>query len=417
MALRDAVSGDACDGAARNPLARMVDKVSGAPDATRAASVSHQADEEEAASVPRLDERERVKSRAALFARQFQQLAGSDLTPEEEADFQASLQRFNIEALEGTDLLGPHANSDFPAVGSAGRQTGDVYDAFPYLFDQENPFVARPITFEDAVALYDIGHLRDAVLALEALVQREPNSAVAWRWLGAVHAQNDEDKLAIASLLRAFRADPDNLDALLDLGVSFTNELAQEQALQYLQLWLSKHPKYQVLAGATAGPPTHHSVTQLFTRADEMANHTDGQVLTVLGVLYNLSREFPNAEVAFKQALVAEPMNHSLWNKLGATQANGLGPDGSREAVQAYRKALELKPNYVRAWVNMGISYVNQNKYDIGARYYAKALSQHSGAVHIWSYLSVALSCMGRDDLAERANHQDMSLLELAELR
>jgi peroxin-5 len=101
--------------------------------------------------------------------------------------------------------------------------------------------------------------------------------------------------------------------------------------------------------------------------------------------------------------------------------------------VQAYRKALELKPNYVRAWVNMGISYVNQGKYDIAARYYAKALryahlvwvtekcslvlrSQHSGAVHIWSYLSVALSCMSRDDLAERANHHDMSLLELAEL-
>jgi Flp pilus assembly protein TadD len=47
-----------------------------------------------------------------------------------------------------------------------------------------------------------------------------------------------------------------------------------------------------------------------------MANHTDGQVLTVLGVLYNLSREFPNAEAAFKQALAAEPMNHSLWSKL-----------------------------------------------------------------------------------------------------
>ena len=42
--------------------------------------------------------------------------------------------------------------------------------------------------------------------------------------------------------------------------------------------------------------------------------------------------------------------------------------------MYAYRHALELKPNYVRAWVNMGISYANQNKHLTAAKYYAKAL-------------------------------------------
>ncbi len=43
--------------------------------------------------------------------------------------------------------------------------------------------------------------------------------------------------------------------------------------------------------------------------------------------------------------------------------------------VLAYRKAIEFKPNYVRAWVNMGISYANQNKDHIAVRYYARALT------------------------------------------
>ena len=49
-----------------------------------------------------------------------------------------------------------------------------------------------------------------------------------------------------------------------------------------------------------------------------------------------------------------DPSNYSLWNKLGATLAQ-LGR--SDEAIEAYYKALELKPNYVRVWVNLGIAH------------------------------------------------------------
>ncbi len=44
------------------------------------------------------------------------------------------------------------------------------------------------------------------------------------------------------------------------------------------------------------------------------------------------------------RACKLDPTNYSLWNKLGATQANSSDPRGSEKAVLAYRKALELKP-------------------------------------------------------------------------
>lgn len=103
-------------------------------------------------------------------------------------------------------------------------------------------------------------------------------------------------------------------------------------------------------------------------------NPNDPDVHTVLGVLWNLTREYSNAEAAFREAIRLDPTNYTLYNKLGATQANSSRPDGSKDAVLAYRKALEMKPNYVRAWVNMGISYANQNMYDLAAKYYLKAL-------------------------------------------
>jgi hypothetical protein len=50
----------------------------------------------------------------------------------------------------------------------------------------------------------------------------------------------------------ALKADPTNLDVLLSLGVSHTNELDSGEALMYLARWLYNHPSHQAVA-ETAG--------------------------------------------------------------------------------------------------------------------------------------------------------------------
>lgn len=54
---------------------------------------------------------------------------------------------------------------------------------------------------------------------------------------------------------RALEADPGNLEVLLSLGVSHTNELDQSEALSYLHRWLTQHPSHGALAATAAGPP------------------------------------------------------------------------------------------------------------------------------------------------------------------
>lgn len=65
----------------------------------------------------------------------------------------------------------------------------------------------------------------------------------------------------------------------------------------------------------------------------------DGDVHTVLGVLYNLSREYDRAIQSFQRALELKPRDYSLWNKLGATQANSAR---SADAIYAYQQVLSL---------------------------------------------------------------------------
>lgn len=61
---------------------------------------------------------------------------------------------------------------------------------------------------------------------------------MAWHLLGKLHQENDDDNKAVQCLLKAHEKDPLNLDVLLSLGVSCTNNLDETQAMTYLKIWL-----------------------------------------------------------------------------------------------------------------------------------------------------------------------------------
>jgi peroxin-5 len=75
-------------------------------------------------------------------------------------------------------------------------------------------------------------------------------------------------------------------------------------------------------------------VENLFQEAARLSPE-DSDIHTVLGVLYNLSRNYDKAISSFERALQLKPRDYSLWNKLGATQANS---SRSAEAIYAYQE-------------------------------------------------------------------------------
>ncbi|XP_049402487.1 peroxisome biogenesis protein 5 isoform X2 [Solanum stenotomum] len=278
-----------------------------------------------------------------------------------------------------------------------------------YVFSDLNPYVGHPNPLKEGQELFRKGLLSEAVLALEAEVLKNPENAEGWRLLGIAHAENDDDQQAIAAMMRAQEADPANLEVLLSLGVSHTNELEQQAALKYLYSWLRHHPKYGSIAPQEQPISFYHAdVAGLFTDAAKMAPE-DADVHIVLGVLYNLSREYDKAIESFKTALELKPRDYSLWNKLGATQANSVQ---SSDAILAYQQALDIKPNYVRAWANMGISYANQGMYEDSIRYYVRALAMNPKADNAWQYLRISLSCASRNDMLEACDSRNIDVLQ-----
>ena len=210
-----------------------------------------------------------------------------------------------------------------------------------------NPFEADPDPLETARRLFRTGVLSEAALAAEAQIQRsslsssaassfpggaasgdaEEKALAAWRLLGAIHAENDDDRQAIAALRRAHAAAPGDGDVLLSLGVSHTNELDRGRALAHLSAWLRRtHPQAAarhlppVEAQQSASLPSQTVTLEAATAAFEAAaasappaSSAAADASAALGVLRSLGRDFEGAAAAFRRALDARPDDYSLW--------------------------------------------------------------------------------------------------------
>ena len=65
-------------------------------------------------------------------------------------------------------------------------------------------------------------------------------------------------------------------------------------------------------------PTAPRQVMQLMLQAQRW-DATDADAHVVLGVLYNVSRDYDSAAEAFRRAIEARPGDHSLWNKARRT--------------------------------------------------------------------------------------------------
>lgn len=75
----------------------------------------------------------------------------------------------------------------------------DVSDV--YLFSANNPFINVPKPLQVALDLIAQGRNSQAVLAMEAHLQKNDKDAQTWRILGRLHQDNDQDQKAVSCLL------------------------------------------------------------------------------------------------------------------------------------------------------------------------------------------------------------------------
>lgn len=317
-----------------------------------------------------------------------------------------------------------------------------------YFFEADNPMLDIPDAFERGRAFLEQGDLPSAILCFESAVKQQPDNAAIWELLGQSQAENEKDTNAIAALKRSLELQPNNPKAMMALAVSYTNESLQHQALKMLIGWLNTNETYRALIpakmlehlneqGLPFQPdaatstmlhgPELKEVQDVFLQAVFQSQPSiDADIQEALGVLFNLSSEYDKAVDCFRAALHVRPDSAKMWNRLGASLANG---NRSVEAVEAYQRALQLQPGFIRARYNVGIICINLKAYREATEHFLTALNhqatslRRSGVVAgdrepgtqmsetIWSTMRMAVSLLGRTDLLPALEKRDLATL------
>lgn len=276
---------------------------------------------------------------------------------------------------------------------------GTMQNQENYIYQDTNPFLTMTNPLLEGDALMRNGDIGNAMLAYEAAVQKDPQNAGAWCKLGLAHAENEKDQLAMQAFAKCLQIDAGNKEALLALSVSQANEGMENEALHQLDKWMSSYlgsnstqvTNNSQMYSSFLDNDTFNRVEARFLDAARQQGATpDPDLQNALGVLYNLNRNFARAVDSLKLAISRNPGDARLWNRLGATLANG---DRTAEAISAYREALKLYPTYVRARYNLGISCMQLSSYDEALKHFLSALELQKGgneASGIWSTMRSA---------------------------
>lgn len=302
-----------------------------------------------------------------------------------------------------------------------------------------NPFVeytfARENSMSDNINALEIGKERlkqgdvsGAVLCFESAVQQDPSKVEGWLLLGTTQAENEQDPQAIAALTKCVELAPTCLPAYMALGASYTNENYPHLAYTAFNNWLKANSKYSDLVPLDVDLTNMNNmllqshIQNLYIRAAQMnPSQVDPDIQCALGVLFNISQEYDKAVDCFKAALMVNSEDSRLWNRLGATLANG---ERSEEAVDAYYRALSLEPGFIRARYNVGITCMNLGAHKEAAEHFLHALNQQAKArgltpnskqeetsSTIWSTLRMVCAFMGKYEITPSIDNRDLTAL------
>ncbi|XP_014666231.1 PREDICTED: peroxisomal targeting signal 1 receptor-like isoform X2 [Priapulus caudatus] len=369
---------------------------------------------------PKFSETEQSSSNPEQWTREFESAQAPVRTEEADVDFWERLQK-------EWETLAHNSAEEHPWLSDF-EETVNQYKE--YKFENENPLLDHKNAFTEGLERLKQGDLPNAVLLFEAAVQADPSHAQAWQYLGTSQAENEQEPAAIAALRKCLNLDEKNDAALMALAVSYTNEGMHHQACETLKRWLKNQPAYGTLvpqegakstsASSFLSGPEHAEATSMFmAAARQNPEQLDPNIQCGLGVLFNMSGEYDKAIDCFKAALSARPDDALLWNRLGATMANG---GRSEEAINAYDHALQLSPGFIRSRYNLGISCINLGAHREAVEHFLTALNMQKSGIgpsgqraamsdNIWTTLRMTVSLMGRSDLYELVERRELDML------
>lgn len=265
-------------------------------------------------------------------------------------------------------------------------------------------------------ALFKDGRYEELeVIALE-LVERHPNSGLAWKMLG--NAQRFLKKEPLPALFRAVELLPDDIEALTNLGFGLVIVGRHEEAAVHLIKAINIKPDdaiaYSVLGVALQCQLRHDEAIASFEKALSFKYQTL-ELLNNLCISLTAVERLDDAVPILRKAIEIDPNDVRAYKTL-ATALMHLGDlDG---AVACHLQALEFRPNDALARANFGATLHTLGRYVEAIQCYEIALlldPTYEAAIYNrgYSYLALGRLAQGWVDYDYRPSRLELRHPEL----
>lgn len=250
-------------------------------------------------------------------------------------------------------------------------------------------------------ALFGQGRLREAEAAALALAQRHPGHPFAWKMLGVVRQQLDDNAGALEPMQRAAQLSPTDAEAHANLGIVFAALTRPTEAEAAYRHALALDPRFAPAHGNLG------AALQAQGRLDEAeASYRRAIALKPdyarahgnLGAVLQEQQRFADAEACFRTVLRLQPKNAEGQVNLG----NALFQLGRLDEAEAcYRRALELAPDSAAAYCHLGATLCKAERLEESERALRRALELRPGYTDALIRLAITLRAAGRNGEAE----------------
>jgi tetratricopeptide (TPR) repeat protein len=285
------------------------------------------------------------------------------------------------------------------------------------------------IWYNKGTIYYELGNIDEALSCYDEALRINPHDISILLNLGSALHRLNRFKEAIGCYDRALKINPNYALAWANKGQSFERLGLNNEAIQSYDNALKINPRdARILANKGSNLVILKLFDEAITCSKEAIKINPNEAYAWLnkGLSEEKLGKRKDAIISFKNFLQLAPKEFSSLfndiqrrleslenNNISATKENeaiawfekgvGLGDQGhNQEAIQYFKKAVEIDPTYYEAWNNMGISFSKLDLQDEAIGCYDKALELNPLHTSIWHNKALSSRNLGKNDEAIR---------------
>lgn len=255
-----------------------------------------------------------------------------------------------------------------------------------------------------------LGNLEQADMYLNAFLGAAPDNITARKMLAATRLQLERPEYAVETLTPVIKEGKDDSGLLALMGTAYLRSGDRDAGIKYLEQAVESDPgnmalqKELVTNYIQAGKV--NKAVELLERKQVGEESEEKQRRDLLVVLAYLQAKDKDNALAKAQALLKkdpdDPVINNLLGSIMAVMGN------TQQALELFKKAVDLRPDYDAALLNLGRLDQQQGRTKRAESYYLKVL-QHSPEN------SIAMALLAQ--LADKAGNRDQAVQWLQKAR